>query len=45
MYINVAILKETHPHERRVAVTPSIAPQLIESGAKLKMQKNAGESV
>jgi NAD(P) transhydrogenase subunit alpha len=37
MNVNVAILKETHPHERRVALTPSVAPKLIKLGAKLHM--------
>ena len=28
MYVNVAVLKETHPHERRVALVPSVAAKL-----------------
>ena len=35
MYVNVAVLKETQPHERRVALAPSVAPKLIKLGAKI----------
>ena len=28
MYVNVAVLKETHPHERRVALVPSVVGKL-----------------
>ena len=42
MYVNVAVLKETQPHERRVALVPSVAPKLIKLGAKLHMQSGAG---
>src|ERR1700734_1680888 len=45
MYVNVAILKETQPHERRVALTPKVAPKLIKLGAKLHMQSGAGEAI
>ncbi|WP_158753218.1 NAD(P) transhydrogenase subunit alpha [Dyella sp. S184] len=45
MYVNVAILKETQPHERRVALTPSVAPKLIKLGAKLYMQCGAGNAI
>jgi NAD(P) transhydrogenase subunit alpha len=45
MYVNVAVLKETHPHERRVALTPSVAPKLIERGARLHMQTGAADAV
>jgi NAD(P) transhydrogenase subunit alpha len=45
MYVNVAILKETRPHERRVALVPSVAPKLIKLGAKLHMQSGAGLAV
>ncbi len=45
MYVNVAVLKETEPHERRVALTPSVAPKLIKLGAKLHMQTGAGAQV
>jgi H+-translocating NAD(P) transhydrogenase subunit alpha len=45
MYVNVAVLKETQPHERRVALAPSVAPKLIKLGAKLHMQTGAGEAI
>jgi len=45
MYVNVAILKETQAHERRVALVPSVAPKLIKLGAKLHMQAGAGEAI
>lgn len=45
MYVNVAILKETQPHECRVALVPSVAAKLIKLGAKLHMQSGAGDAV
>jgi NAD(P) transhydrogenase subunit alpha len=45
MYVNVAVLKETQPHERRVALVPSVVPKLIKFGAKLHMQTGAGAAV
>jgi NAD(P) transhydrogenase subunit alpha len=45
MYVNVAILKETQKHERRVALVPSVIPKLIKLGAKLHMQTGAGEAI
>jgi NAD(P) transhydrogenase subunit alpha len=45
MYVNVAVLKETQPHERRVALVPSVAPKLIKLGAKLHMEAGAGEAI
>jgi NAD(P) transhydrogenase subunit alpha len=45
MYVNVAVLKETQPHERRVALVPSVVPRLIKLGAKLHMQTGAGNAV
>jgi NAD(P) transhydrogenase subunit alpha len=45
MYVNVAVLKETKPNERRVALTPSVAPRLIKLGARLHMQAGAGEAI
>jgi H+-translocating NAD(P) transhydrogenase subunit alpha len=44
MFVNIAVLKETEPHERRVALVPSIA-RLIALGAKLHMQAGAGDGV
>ncbi len=45
MYVNVAVLKETQPHERRVALVPAVVPKLIKLGAKLHMQSGAGAAV
>ena len=45
MYVNVAVLKETQPNERRVALTPSVVPKLIKLGAKLHMQAGAGKAI
>jgi len=44
MYVNVAVLKETHPHERRVALVPSVATKLTKLGAKLHMQSGAADA-
>jgi NAD(P) transhydrogenase subunit alpha len=41
MYVHVAVLKETQPHERRVALVPSVAAKLVKLGAKLLMQAGA----
>ena len=38
-------LKETQPHERRVALVPSVVPKLIKLGAKLHMQEGAGNAI
>ncbi len=32
MYVNVAVLKETQPHERRVALVPSVVAQADQAG-------------
>jgi NAD(P) transhydrogenase subunit alpha len=45
MYVNVAVLKETQPHERRVALVPSVCAKLIKLGAKLHMQSGAAEAI
>ncbi len=45
MFVNVAILKETRAHERRVALVPSVVPKLNKLGAKLHMQAGAGDAV
>jgi NAD(P) transhydrogenase subunit alpha len=45
MYVNVAVLKETQPHEKRVALVPSVIPKLIKLGAKLHMQSGAGDAI
>ena len=43
MYVNIAVLKETESHEKRVALVPSVAPKLIKLGVKLHMQTGAGD--
>ena len=45
MYVNVAVLKETQPHERRVALVPSVTAKLIKLGAKLHMQSGAADAI
>jgi len=45
MYVNIAVLKETQPHERRVALVPSVAAKLVKLGAKLHMQSGAGDAI
>jgi Alanine dehydrogenase/PNT, N-terminal domain len=44
MYVNVAVLKETQPHERRVALVPSVVGKLVKLGAKPHMQSGAGDA-
>jgi len=45
MYVNVAVLKETQPYERRVALVPSVTAKLVKLGARLHMQSGAGEGI
>jgi NAD(P) transhydrogenase subunit alpha len=45
MFVNVAVLKETQTHERRVALVPSLTSRLTSLGAKLHMETGAGEGV
>jgi NAD(P) transhydrogenase subunit alpha len=45
MYVNVAVLTETRPHERRVALVPSVVPKLLKLGARLHMQSGAGAAI
>jgi NAD(P) transhydrogenase subunit alpha len=45
MYVNVAVLKETEPHERRVALVPSIVPKLAKLGAKLHIEMGAAAAI
>jgi H+-translocating NAD(P) transhydrogenase subunit alpha len=45
MYVNVAVLKETQPHERRVALVPSVVPKLVKLGARIHMQSGAGTAL
>lgn len=44
MYVNIAVLKETAPHERRVALVPSVTAGLVKLGGKLHMQTGAGDA-
>jgi len=43
MAIRIAVLKETRPGERRVAMTPSAVERLIKLGAEVSVQSGAGE--
>jgi NAD(P) transhydrogenase subunit alpha len=45
MYIHIAVLKETQPGERRVALVPSVAAKFIKLGGKLLMQQGAGDAI
>jgi NAD(P) transhydrogenase subunit alpha len=45
VYVHVAVLKETQPHERRVALVPAVVPKLVKLGAKLHMQSGAGAAI
>ncbi|MEO8706174.1 MAG: NAD(P) transhydrogenase subunit alpha [Kofleriaceae bacterium] len=45
MYVNIAVLKETRPHERRVALVPGVASRLTKLGAKLHMQCGAAAAI
>jgi H+-translocating NAD(P) transhydrogenase subunit alpha len=45
MYVNIAVLKETQPNERRIAMVPSIAAKLQKLGGRLHMQPKAGAGI
>jgi len=45
MYVNLAILKETRPHEKRVALIPSLVSKLVRLGARLHMESGAGDAI
>ncbi|WP_158801543.1 NAD(P) transhydrogenase subunit alpha [Acidisoma sp. L85] len=45
MPIKVAVLKETTPDERRVAMVPSLLAKLMKLGAEVYIQMGAGEAV
>jgi NAD(P) transhydrogenase subunit alpha len=45
MYVNIAVLKETSPHERRFAMVPSVAARLQKLGGRLHMQPGAGAAI
>jgi NAD(P) transhydrogenase subunit alpha len=44
MYVNLAVLRETLPEERRVALVPEITAELVKLGAKLHMETGAGDA-
>ena len=44
MYVNVAVLAESRPHEGRVALVPSLVARLVKLGARLHMQAGAGRA-
>jgi NAD(P) transhydrogenase subunit alpha len=45
MYVNLAVLKETQAHERRVALVPSVVPRLIKLGAQVHMESGAADTL
>ena len=45
MAVKIAVLKETRPNEKRVALVPAVAEKLIKLGAEISMQSGAGLSV
>ena len=45
MSVNIAVLKETRPFERRVALVPNVASKFIKLGVSLHMQSGAGNAV
>jgi len=45
MPVKIAVLKETRPNERRVALVPAVADKLVRLGAELHMQSDAGLQV
>lgn len=44
MSIQIAVLKETLPHEKRVAVTPDTVKKLIGLGCSVRIETGAGEN-
>ncbi|HEY5759722.1 MAG TPA: NAD(P) transhydrogenase subunit alpha [Steroidobacter sp.] len=45
MPVKIAVLTETRPNERRVALVPSVADKLAKLGARVVMQSGAGDAV
>jgi NAD(P) transhydrogenase subunit alpha len=45
MPVKIAVLKETRPHERRVALVPAVAEKLAKLGAQIHLQSGAGLAV
>jgi NAD(P) transhydrogenase subunit alpha len=44
MYVNIAVLRETLPNERRVAIVPAVTHEIEKLGGRLHMQSGAGEA-
>jgi NAD(P) transhydrogenase subunit alpha len=42
--MNVGVPKETHPEERRVALTPGAVPALVKAGCEVVVEAGAGEA-
>lgn len=45
MPVQIAVLKETRPNERRVAMVPAVADKLAKLGAEVHIQSEAGAAV
>jgi len=45
MPVKIAVLKETRPNERRIAMVPAVADKLIKLGAQIHIQSGAGNAV
>jgi len=45
MPVKIAVLRETRPNERRVAMVPAVADKLVKLGAEIHMQSGAGDAV
>jgi H+-translocating NAD(P) transhydrogenase subunit alpha len=45
MPVKIAVLKETRPHERRVAMVPAVAEKLAKLGAQIHLQSGTGLAV
>lgn len=43
MPLTIGVIKETEPHEARVALTPDVAAKLIEQKAAVTLERGAGE--
>ena len=45
MPVKIAVLRETRPNERRVAMVPAVADKLAKLGATVRIQAGAGDAV
>lgn len=45
MPVKIAVLKETRPNERRVAMVPAVADKLVKLGGEIHIQSGAGNAV